>query len=214
MRYTELRYPKDLADGFNMTQHIFMQRTQKIGFRRNLGMSIIELLVITGVIAVLAAITIGSLPRGNPRGYVRKEAEKLALDLRVAQNNAIIGKVRGSTTPVNWCINIRLTGGREGQFILFADANGNMRYNNNEDVATYMLENGVTFSQLSSQNGGLNELNVCFSVPYGDVFIYDNNSNQGAYGTARLSRVVPGGGVTPYKDITMRKSGQISITGN
>ncbi len=182
--------------------------------RFNLGTTVIELLVVAGVIAILATITISSLPRGNPRGYIRKDAEKLAIDIRVAQNNAIVGKVNGATTPVNWGINIRITGGRERQYILFSDVNGNCRYNNNEEVAIYALENGVVFTQLSSSNGSLNELNFCFSVPHGNAFIYDNNSDQGGYGTARLSRVAPGGGIAPYRDVTMRVSGQISIIGN
>ncbi len=226
MRFV-FRVPRGILTG------IMSRAVRTISGYFNLGMTIIELLVITGVIAVLAAVTIGSLPRGNPRGYVRKEIEKLALDIRLAQNNGIIGKIdplpppsthkgTGSLTPPYWGIHVQLNSQTDGvdndkQYFLFADTNEDDIFRDNQDTyIAYRFENGIKVEDISSESGGGNEITFFFSVPYGDAFIKRGGGSVttgGSFGTVCLSRVVPGGQIIRY-NVTVRKSGQISITEN
>ena len=192
-------------------------KSQSVCFaNRNCGLSIIELVVTFAVVATVAVLTIGGFPTNNVRSALRKEVEKTALDLRVAQNNAISGKVPSgsSATPRYWGIYFDIN--QPNQYIIFADVNGNKQYNAGTDTGmAFFFESGVTINRLRSFSGGdRSQLGFFFSVPYGETEIfYDNStSNVTQEGTVRLGRTFRSQPIT--WDVRMRVSGQITVTAN
>lgn len=199
---------------------LFLGRSGK-PFHMRAGMSLIEVVVMTAIMGVLTTVLIGGFPVFNVTTYAKKEAERLALDLRASQNNAILGRVAQGTgtVPDFWGTHVDLT--VPGQYILFAaaDSNGNKKYDPGIDVmlevaSTNRFENGVTIVGLTTDltTPPLVEttLDFVFPVPYGDTQITDTAGNTVSWGKVMLATTK-----TAYKRaVTMRVSGQISITPN
>lgn len=176
------------------------------------GMSMIEILIMTAIMIVLTSILVGGVPIFNETIYVKTEAERLALDLRRTQSNAILGYSApgAGITPLYWGLHVDLA--NPGQFLVFADTNGNRQYNAGTDeiLRTVRFENATTITALTSPLGGETELNFFFIVPYGDTEIFNGTGSVGSWGKITLAS--PKRAIT--RTVTMRVSGQISIANN
>lgn len=176
------------------------------------GFTMVEVIVMAAVIMTLTAIIVGGFPVFNENALVRKEAERLALEIRNTQSNAILGRVAlgAGATPLYWGLHAESSS--PGQYIIFADINGNRQYNAGVDeiLKTVSLENGVAIVALESPSGAESELNFFFIVPYGDTEIFNAVSSVGSWGKITLAS--PKRSVT--RTVTVRISGQISIANN
>lgn len=177
---------------------------------RSSGFTIIEMVVMVSIVVVVSGVFIGGFPLFNQRTYVKKEAQRLALNLRSTQSNAILGKVANSigTTPTYWGIHADIF--NPTRYLIFADVNANHQYNSGVDevIKTVIFENGIKISGLASASGGESEINFFFSVPYGDTEVWNGTVGIGSFGQVTISAAIPG---ITQNVVIMRVSGQIVI---
>ncbi|MDO8667515.1 MAG: prepilin-type N-terminal cleavage/methylation domain-containing protein [bacterium] len=141
---------------------------------RNLtGFTLIELLASVFIIGLVSSVFMVNYHNTNKRSELKMAAQKLASDIRLAQNYSLGSKTYdGITTPSGgWGVHF-VSGA--SNYIIFADKDGDYIYNNdiNKDVAKEIknLPAGVTISSLSPAS----PLNIVFFPP--DPTTYVNGS--------------------------------------
>jgi Tfp pilus assembly protein FimT len=178
----------------------------------NAGVSVVEVVVMSAVMVIVTSIFIGGFPLFNQNVLLKKEAQDMALALRLAQSHAILGQVASGAdrTPNYWGFHADTA--NPTQYVIFADVNANRVYdpaNGDQVTQTSRFANNISIKSISSQTDpSETEINFFFVVPYGDTEIYNDVGNAGAFG----SIIIAGRSGSPSKTITMRVSGQIVIT--
>lgn len=100
------------------------------------GFSLIELIVSIGIISMVTGLFLANYSSANRRTDLTMTAQKLVADIRLAQNYALglarYGASGSTNVPMGgWGINFSKS--REGQYIIFADDNGDTLYSLSED---------------------------------------------------------------------------------
>jgi len=132
--------------------------------------TLIELLVVTGIIILLSALVLPNYRTGESQLALQRSANKLAQDIRRAQEMAMSAKeFEGVVPPGGYGINFQtnLT-----SYILFADLNNNKVFDSGEAIETLSLERGVKISNLSPTS----PLTISFTPPDPTVNINPSNS--------------------------------------
>ncbi|PJA83995.1 MAG: hypothetical protein CO145_02925 [Candidatus Nealsonbacteria bacterium CG_4_9_14_3_um_filter_37_13] len=132
--------------------------------------TLIELLVVTGIIILLSALVLPNYRTGESQLALQRSANKLAQDIRRAQEMAMSAKeFEGVVPPGGYGINFQtnLT-----SYILFADLNNNKVFDSGEAIETLSLERGVKISNLSPAS----PLTISFTPPDPTVNINPSNS--------------------------------------
>jgi len=132
--------------------------------------TLIELLVVTGIIILLSALVLPNYRTGESQLALQRSANKLAQDIRRAQEMAMSAKeFEGVVPPGGYGINFQtnLT-----SYILFADLNNNKIFDSGEAIETLSLERGVKISNLSPAS----PLTISFTPPDPTVNINPSNS--------------------------------------
>ena len=132
--------------------------------------TLIELLVVTGIIILLSALVLPNYRTGESQLALQRSANKLAQDIRRAQEMAMSAKeFEGVVPPGGYGINFQtnLT-----SYILFADLNNNKVFDSGEAIETLSLERGVKISNLSPAS----PLTISFTPPDPTVNINLSNS--------------------------------------
>lgn len=134
----------------------------------NRGFTLIELLVVLAIIITITGIVIFNIGSERQNSALFRSAQKLSLDLRLAQNNALSSKVfKTSGVPCGW--GIHFSGGGSTNYIIFADLASAVDCSNrdfirasdgSEDFENVNLDAGITISSLS---GGLSD--IVFTPP-------------------------------------------------
>ncbi|MDD3151076.1 MAG: prepilin-type N-terminal cleavage/methylation domain-containing protein [Candidatus Gastranaerophilales bacterium] len=119
------------------------------------GFTLIELLVSIVIIAAMSGIFMVNYHNTNKRSELGIIKQKLASDIRLAQNNSLGSKTYdGINTPAGgWGVHFSLAD--PTHYIIFADKNapnGNQSYDVGEAIETKTLPVGVTISALSPAN--------------------------------------------------------------
>lgn len=106
----------------------------------------------------------------NKRTEIGMIKQKLASDIRLAQNYSLGSKTYdGVTTPKGgWGVHFKIN--NESEYIIFADINDNQVYNPNEAIETKTLPAGITIDSLSPGN----TVDIIFLPP--DPVTYVNTS--------------------------------------
>lgn len=160
----------------------------KTGFDSRKGFTLIEVLVMTGIIVVLSgAVLFGGLA-GQKRHEVTRAVQQVTADLRRAQNLAISGKTQGGVSPAGYGLYVNA-----GNYALFYNQNTNKQHNG----ASVVLE---TIALPSGVNLGPTGTSIYFVPP--DPTTYINGSASGS-----LVFTVSGAAVS--KTITIYASGRI-----
>jgi len=140
----------------------------------NSGFTLIELLVSIFIIATMSSLFMVNYHNTNKRSQLGVIKQKLASDIRVAQNYSLGSKTYdGINTPIGgWGVNFNSAD--QAHYIIFADINGNKAYDSslNEGKETKTLPAGVTINSLSPVSGG--KLDIVFFPP--DPVTYINTS--------------------------------------
>lgn len=175
-------------------------------------MTMIEVVVMAGIVATVTAIIVGGFPIYNDQAYVKRESEHIALDMRRAQSYALTGKVTpiASSTPNYWGMHIAMSS--PTSYIIFARfGSSTLPYDPETDEAysTTVLEQGITMQGLSTAVTAVaDEVNLYFSVPYGELEVSDNNGSGGSSGTITLQSKKK----NYVKKISAQVSGNVVIT--
>lgn len=105
--------------------------------RNNSGFSIIELIVSVAIVAMMAGIFFANYRGGGVRTDLIGASQKLASDIRLAQNFSLGTKEFDNITPQGgWGVRLN---DDSGNYIIFADNNGNYEYD--EDDERYSVIN-------------------------------------------------------------------------
>ncbi|PIZ89620.1 MAG: hypothetical protein COX89_00560 [Candidatus Nealsonbacteria bacterium CG_4_10_14_0_2_um_filter_37_10] len=126
--------------------------------------------MVTGIIILLSALVLPNYRTGESQLALQRSANKLAQDIRRAQEMAMSAKeFEGVVPPGGYGINFQtnLT-----SYILFADLNNNKVFDSGEAIETLSLERGVKISNLSPAS----PLTISFTPPDPTVNINPSNS--------------------------------------
>ena len=116
----------------------------------NHGFTLIEVVVVIGVMAVIATITLISFPQFSERVGIEQEAGKLALATRRAQSYALAVREfqPGSGLFPAYGVNVSMS--NPLQYVVFGDPNATNRFESflSEAVETVAVEKRVSISQI------------------------------------------------------------------
>jgi len=140
---------------------------------RQSGFTLAELSVSIFIIALIGGIFLVNFHNTNKRSEINVVKQKLASDIRLAQNYSLGSKTYdGVTIPSGgWGVHFDLAD--PTHYIIFADKNlpnGNQTYDTGEAMETKTLPAGITISALSPAN----KVDIVFFPP--DPVTYVNTS--------------------------------------
>lgn len=159
--------------------------------------SLIELLVVTSIIALLTVITLPYFRAGERQLALQRAANKLAQDVRRAQNMAISASEFEGEIPGGY--GVYFDTGQPKQYILFADKNNDKDYDDGEEVEILELEKMIIIHTLSPSQ----PLNIVFSPPDPQISISGGDT---AIITLALER-----DLSSTQSVTINKVGLIDI---
>lgn len=150
------------------------------------GFTLVELVVIIGIIGFMSAAVLSSQNKGADQRRLILETRKLAQNIRKVQNSALSSTIHncgGSNKVVSF--GIILDEDTADRYLLSADCNEDKIYDAGSDplVATVILTD-TRLSNVSPKNGG-NALEVYF-VPPLPVTAVNTNVTDSASGTITL----------------------------
>lgn len=136
------------------------------------GFTLIELLVSVFIIAMMSGLFMVNYHNTNKRSELGMIKQKLASDIRLAQNYSLGSKTYdGLNAPSGgWGVHFKIN--NPSEYIIFADKNNNQSYSTNEAIETKALPAGITIDSLSPIQG--QALDIVFLPP--DPVTYINNS--------------------------------------
>ncbi|MEK7503364.1 MAG: hypothetical protein AAB577_00015 [Patescibacteria group bacterium] len=156
-----------------MTPHHFLGHFIRCRFfgKSGGGFTLIELIVITAIIALFTALTLPNYRGGSQQLTLQRSAHKLAQDFRMAEELALSSQKFGDVTPQGY--GIYFNKNQPNQYVLFADLNGDRRYSGvSEKAEQIYLETGVVIDTLTP--GTADALTIVFVPPDPQVYI-DND---------------------------------------
>lgn len=154
------------------------------------GFTIIELLVITGLIGLMSAVLLPSFRTGDQELALSRSASKLSQDLRRVQEMALSAKETASgEIPPGYGIYFE-PGTYPNQYFLFADLDGDEAYTAGEIIETVTLERKIKISDLSPTS----PMSITFVSPNPDVVFSPVDS-----GLASIVLSIDGSGVFQYR---------------
>ena len=135
--------------------------------KKNLrGFTFVEVMMVMAIISIMAGIVAVSFKTGRVDKELETNAREFAGVLREAQNYALTGKViTGSGIPsgaVPCRFQVKWSGSSYKLIYYYKDAGGNCVSNSNSTIATYVLKNGVKFSNNSDES-------LSFTLPHADL---------------------------------------------
>lgn len=147
----------------------------------NRGFTLIEMVVSLTIVALIAGAMMANYRDGERTNKLMISANKLAANIRMAQNNTLGAVKYGTSTPEGgWGVHIDTTNS-ETSYKLFANENYNSGSNLIYDPGEALIEYGgktVTVEEgvrIATTTAG-NEVDVTFFPPDPDTIIYDGSN--------------------------------------
>lgn len=142
--------------------------------KNSAGFTLIELLVSVFIIAAMSGLFMANYHNANKRSELGMIKQKLASDIRLAQNYSLGSKTHDGLEIPKGGWGVHFNDNDKSQYIVFADINGNKKYNSvNEAMETKILPAGITIDSFSPSQG--NTLDIVFLPP--DPVTYVNDSD-------------------------------------
>lgn len=159
--------------------------------------TLVELLVATGIILLLAVLILPNYRLGEAQFALQRSSSKLAQDLRRAQEMSMSAKeFAGAPATFKGAYGIKFQID-SSNYILFADLNNNQFYDSGEEVEIPELEKRVRISNLSPAS----PLDITFTPPVPTV-----NINPSA-----VSAIITLINDSQTKNIKVNKAGLINV---
>jgi prepilin-type N-terminal cleavage/methylation domain-containing protein len=132
------------------------------------GFTLIELLVSIGIFIVVTGMVVANFRAGSRSDELKITADALVSNLRRAQNMSLAGElVNGVTPPGGYGVYFNL--GTPNRYVIFADSNGNLVYDANEDLSDglIVLPKDIVINTVSPKNIS----SVVFKPPKPTIYI-------------------------------------------
>lgn len=114
------------------------------------GFSLVELIIVVSIIAILTAVIIPNLRKGEEVFALQRAVHKLAQDLRVASEIAMSGRIVPTPPFPPGGYGIYFSGVNTNQYILFRDNDNQKDYDVGEEIENLSLaEKGVIIESIS-----------------------------------------------------------------
>jgi len=171
----------NLKKGFTHTPKIWVS-----------GFTLTELVVVMAIAVILMTALVVQQSRWNNQLAVSTQAYELALTIRQAQiySLGVREDVSGTGDKFNigYGVHVAMTGNLSNRYILFADRNGNHRYDNSPDeqISYKLFTRGVKVAKICAQtldpcpgNNGIRQYDVSFLRPQPNAYqsFKDNNGS-------------------------------------
>ncbi len=142
--------------------------------KKKAGFTLIELVVIIGIILVLIIAVLANYRRYQGLTELNSEAEKVASDIKLVQTYAMSGKEIKGEVPEIFGFYLEYQGDYPREYLLFVDKNKNGRYDQRSDytIITNHLNEHVYFA---NANHG-NPLHITFETGTDEVSIMQGTS--------------------------------------
>ena len=139
------------------------------------GFTVLELLIVIGIVAVITSTVFGNYPEFSRRLAIEREAQLVALTLRDAEERAIRTRRAGGSFFIPFGVHFDLANPKE--YILFADTDfgGNQNfYDAGEEIETITMGRSVQLKDICAyeKQGGspppdcdINSLSITFKRP-------------------------------------------------
>ena len=123
---------------------------------KNDGFTLIEILVVTGIVVFLSAIILVNYQSSSQQLSLQRSAHKLAQDIRRAQELAMSAKeFQGAVPQGGYGIHFKTSW--ENFYKLYADTNGNEKYDGADgEIETVYLEKDVYVQNISPSSLSIN----------------------------------------------------------
>ena len=169
-------------------------------FRDKKGFTLIELMVVVSIMILLSALLLADFRSGQRRYVLNQSVQRLASDLRKAQNMAMGGVDVAVLEYYGFGIETN-PAERPTSYRFYADKNGDQEYDDNDDILeTVTLVGGVMITSASS-------FDIFFASPFAATFINKSNA-PGIDGLIKIE--IPGFGL-PARFARVNTSGLIQI---
>ncbi len=157
-------------------------RQAGVRLSRNLtGFTLIELLVSIFIVALISSIFMVNYRGADKRSGLNMTKQKLASDIRLAQNYSLGSKTYNATDTPTGGWGVHFDKANPSQYIIFADGgvvagdpDGNHEYDDGEGMEIKHLTAGVTINFLK-YNDDVPKLDIIFFPP--DPAVYINTRN-------------------------------------
>ncbi len=149
----------------------------KIIASTNKGFTLAELMVSIFIIALVSAVSIANYHSAKQTGELNVTAQKLASDIRMAQNYALgLSEFNGSVPAGGWGVNIAKS---DNKYTIFVDSDNDGVFDTlapNETYKIIYLPNGMTISSIRLEILGTfwsinTATNIIFIPPNPDINI-------------------------------------------
>ncbi|HVU75497.1 MAG TPA: prepilin-type N-terminal cleavage/methylation domain-containing protein [Candidatus Paceibacterota bacterium] len=183
--------------------------------RPTAGFTLIELIVVTGIIALISSLVLVNNNRFGGEVLLQNLSYDIALSIRQAQQYGISVQNFQGDFGAAYGMHFQLSpSSGNGVYVLFADAvNHNGLYDSGELVQSTTISQGYRVADLcvtppsSAEVCGLSTLDITFQRPEPDAYIRSSVVS-GLGESARIRVESPRGDV---KDITVESNGQIAV---
>jgi len=185
-----------LKKGFTLTP-------KKLGVtcRRQGGFTLIELLIVIFIIALVSAILVINMRKGERQYQVQLEAQVIAQNIRRAQDMALSSFRYRNEIPYSYGVFFEKQS--PSSYRIFADKNDNKRYDTpDSSVELVNIDQGVEIESISSEP----RMHITFSLPDGFTSIIPSA------GSATITIKKTGGNCPEdCKDIVIERTGRVSV---
>lgn len=184
---------------------------------RSRGFSLIELVVVTGIIVLMSSILLANYNRFGGAITLRNVVYDIALTMREAQTYGIsVRKFGAGAGSFGAGYGVHLENTSPNSYLMFADAvNSNGLYDAGESVNLYTMTGGYQIQDLratptggGAEVSGLNKLDIIFKRPDPDAYIRANDVTGTLYQHACVVIQSPRGDML---SIVVELTGQISV---
>ena len=181
------------------------------------GFTLIELIVVIGVMVLVGTLTLVSFPQFSRRVAIEQEAGKLSLALRRAQSYAIAVREFGVGSGIFPGYGVFVSATSPEQYLIFGDPNTSSRYEESfgETVEVVRTERGARISDICGDSQsvppgpcGLSSVEIFYKRPGPSIALTGAFSSD-RYNDIKLVLTSLDGFVT--KSIIIWSTGQISI---
>lgn len=141
----------------------------------------IELVVSIAIIASITGVFLANYHSANKKSELTMAAQKLVSDIRLAQNYSLGSKEYGGSMPSGgWGVHFNKTSS-PGSYRIFADGNGNMKYDTGEDDKDkggqiVNLPSGIRIEEINT-GASINLVDITFLPPDPVTNIWDGANN-------------------------------------